>query len=80
MDSVYVVHDEGGRILAVADAVGVAGPGGSTLRHQPRPRPGQHAVLVTLRDEQRKLHALALIRDYELDRDASPPVLYRRSR
>jgi hypothetical protein len=80
MDSVYAIHDEGGRILAVADAAKVAGPGGMTLRHQPSPRPGQRAVLVHLRDEQRDMHALALVRDYRLDRDASPPVLYRGSR
>ena len=79
MDSVYVLHDEGGRILAVADAAEVARPGGLTLRHRPSPRPGQHALLVNLRDEQREVSALVLIRDYELDRQASPPVLYRRS-
>jgi hypothetical protein len=48
------------------------------LHHQPRPRPGQHAVLVTLTDEQKELHVLTLIRDFELDREASPLTLRRR--
>jgi hypothetical protein len=76
---VHIIHDDDGRILAVADAAEVAGPGGVVLHHQPRPRPGQHAVLITLDDEQRELHALALIRDFELDRTASPLALRRRS-
>jgi hypothetical protein len=80
VERVHVIHDKAGRILAVADAADIAGPGGMVLRHQPSPRPGQHAVIVSLRAEQRGLHALALIRDYELDRDESPPVLRRRSR
>jgi hypothetical protein len=79
MLSVHVVHDDDGRILAVADAADTPGPGGVVLHHRPRPRPGQHAVLVTLTDQQRELHALTLIRDFELDRQTSPPVLRRRS-
>jgi len=79
MLSVHIVHDEDGRILAVADAADTPRPGGVVLHHQPRPRPGQHAVLVTLTDEQQELHALTLIRDFDLDREASPPALRRRS-
>ncbi len=79
MQRVYIVHDHEGRILAVADAADIPGPGGVVLHHQPRPRPGQHAAFVILRDEQRELHALALIRQFELDPDASPPALRRRS-
>lgn len=75
---VHVVHDDAGRILAVADAADATGPGGTVLHHQPRPRPGQHAVVVRLTDEQQELHALALIRDFELDRQASPIALRRR--
>jgi hypothetical protein len=75
---VHVVHDDEGRILAVADAADTPGPGGVVLHHQPRPRPGQHAVLVTLTDEQKELHVLTLIRDFELDREASPLTLRRR--
>jgi hypothetical protein len=79
MLSVHIVHDDDDRILAVADAADTPGPGGAVLHHQPRPRPGQHAVLVTLTEEQRELHALTLIRDFELDREASPLALRRRS-
>lgn len=79
MLSVHVVHDDAGRILAVADAADTPGPGGVVLHHQPRPRPGQHAVRVSLTEEQQGLHALTLIRDYELDRAASPPALHRRT-
>jgi hypothetical protein len=79
MLSVHVVHDDDGRILAVADAADTPGPGGVVLHHRPRPRPGQHAVLVTLTDQQRELHVATLIRDFELDRDASPVALRRRS-
>jgi hypothetical protein len=79
MLTVHVVHDDDGRILAVADAADTPGPGGLVFHHQPRPRPGQHAVLVTLTDQQRELPALALIRDFELDREASPFALRRRS-
>ena len=80
MLSVHILHDDNGRILALADAADRLGPGGVVLRHQPRPRPGQHAVLVTLTDEQQELHALTLIRDFDLDRESSPPALRRRSR
>ncbi len=79
MLSVHIVHDDDGRILAVADAADTPGPGGVVLHHAPRPRSGQHAVLVTLNDQQRELHALDLIRDFELDRQASPLALRRRS-
>jgi hypothetical protein len=79
MLSVHIVHDDDGRILAVADAADTPGPGGVVLHHQPRPRPGQHGVVVTLTDEQRELHALTLIRDFELDPEASPLALRRRS-
>jgi hypothetical protein len=79
MLSVHIVHDADGRILAVADAADRPCPGGVVLHHQPRPRPGQHAILVTLTDEQQELHALTLIRDFDLDREASPPALRRRS-
>jgi hypothetical protein len=75
---VHVVHDDEGRILAVADAADTLGLGGAVLHHQPRPRPGQHAVLVTLTDEQQELHILTLIRDFELDREASALALRRR--
>jgi hypothetical protein len=78
MRNVHVVHDDEGRILAIADAADAPGPGGAVLHHEPRPRPGQHAVLVTLTDEQQGLHALALIREFELDREA--PVLALRRR
>jgi hypothetical protein len=79
MLSVHIVHDADGRILALADAADMPGSGGVVLHHQPRPRPGQHAILVTLTDEQQQLHALTLIRDFDLDREASPPALRRRS-
>jgi hypothetical protein len=79
MLSVHIVHDDDGRILAVADAADTPFPGGVVLHHQPRPRPGQHAVLVTLTDEQQGLHALTLIRDFDLDPEASSPALRRRS-
>jgi len=72
MRHVHVVHDGSGRILAVADAADTAGPNGLILRHAPRPRPGQHLVQMELGDEHGDLHALALVRDYELDLDASP--------
>jgi hypothetical protein len=78
MLSVHVVHDDSGRILAVADAGDTAGPGGVVLHHQPHPRSGQHAVVVSLNDEQRELHALALVRDFELDLETSSPALRRR--
>jgi hypothetical protein len=78
MLDVHVVHDDEGRILAIADAADTPGPGGVVLHHQPRPRPGQHAVLVTLTDEQQELQAITLIRDFELDREASVPALRRR--
>jgi hypothetical protein len=76
---VHIIHNDDGRILAVADAADKPGPGGVVLRHQPRPRPGQHAVVVTLRDEQQGLHALTLIREFELDLQTSVPALHRRS-
>jgi hypothetical protein len=79
MLSVHIVHDDNGRILAVADAADRPGPGGVVLHHQPRPRPGQHAILITLTDEQQQLPAVTLIRDFDLDREASPPALRRRS-
>jgi hypothetical protein len=79
MLSVHIIHDDNGRILAVADAADTAGPGGVVLHHQPRPRPGQHAIVVTLTDEQQDVDALTLIRDFDLDREASPPALRRRS-
>ena len=75
---VHIVHDDDGRILAVADGADTPWPGGRMLHHQPRPRPGQHAILVTLTIEQQELHALTLIRDFDLDREASPPGLRRR--
>jgi hypothetical protein len=78
MLDVHVVHDDEGRILAIADAADTPGPGGVVLHHQPRPRPGQHAVLVTLTDEQQELRAITLIRDFELDREAPVPALRRR--
>jgi hypothetical protein len=76
---VHVVHDDTGRILAVADAAETAGPGGLLLHHRPRPRAGQHAVVVTLREEQRELPALTLLREFELDLEARSPALRRRS-
>jgi hypothetical protein len=79
MHQVHIIHDEDGRILAVADAAVTSGPGGIQLHHQPRPRPGQHAILVTLADEHRDHTALALIREFEVDRDAPEPALRRRS-
>lgn len=79
MISVHVIHDDNGRILAVADAADIPGPGGVVLHHQPRPRPGQHAIVIALKDEQRGHHALTLIRDFELDPQTSPPALRRRS-
>src|ERR1039458_6906626 len=72
MLSVHIIHDQDGRILAVADAADIPGPGGMVLHHQPRPRLGQYAVHVTLSEEQREKHALTLIRDLELDPQASP--------
>jgi hypothetical protein len=79
MLSVHIIHDQDGRILAVADAADIPGPGGMVLHHQPRPRLGQYAVHVTLSEEQREMHALTLIRDFELDPQASPPALRRRT-
>jgi hypothetical protein len=78
MLSVHVVPDDTGRILSLADAADTAGPSGVVLHHQPRPRPGQHAVVVSLNDEQRELHALTLVRDFELDLETSSPALRRR--
>jgi hypothetical protein len=78
MLDVHIIHDGDGRILAVADAADRLGSG-VVLHHQPCPRRGQHAVLVTLNDEQREIHALGLIRDFELDSEASPLALRRRS-
>ena len=78
MNRVHVVHDESGRILAVADAAETTGPDGVSLRHQPRPRPGQVLVQMDLDEELQILNALALVRDYEVDVDTSSGTLKRR--
>ena len=44
---------------------------GVVLHHHRRPRPAQHAVLVALTDRHRELHALTLVRDFELDCESS---------
>jgi hypothetical protein len=80
MLSVHIVHDDDGRILALADAAEVPGPGGVVLHHQPRPRPGQHALLLSLSEEQQELHPVVLLREFELDSGAPSPALRRRSR
>ena len=79
MERVHVVHDGSGRILAVADAAETTGPHGLLLRHQPRPRPGQHLVELALGRDLQDLHAVALVRDYELVLDAAPVTLRRRA-
>jgi len=76
---VHVVYDEHGRILAVADATESSGPGGLVLGHRPVERPGQSSARLTLSDEHVAGGPTSLVRDWEIDPDASPPALRRRS-
>lgn len=80
MPEVHVVYDDSGRILAVATAEATAGPGGLVLRHQPVPVAGQYAMRITLDDEQHAAGSVAFLREFEIDPEASPPALRRRSR
>lgn len=80
MREVHVVYDESGRILAVADAEDVTGPGGVVLGHRPVERAGQRSTRLTLGDEHRAVGPLGLVRDFEIDAASSPPTFRRRAR
>jgi hypothetical protein len=80
MRDVHVVYDDGGAILAVADATEAHGAGGVVLRHHPVPGPRQHAARVRLDDEQERATAWQLVRDFEVDLTTSPPKLRRHAR
>ncbi len=75
---VHVVFDDDGRILALADAAEVTDAEGRTFGHEPVERSGQHAVRLTLGDEELSHGPAKLVADFEIDRTASPPALRRR--
>jgi hypothetical protein len=80
MRDVHVVYDDTGRILAVADATEAAGPGGLLVGHRPVERLGQNAVRLVLGDEHVAGGLSSLLRDFEIDHQASQPALRRRLR
>ena len=75
---VHVVFDKTGRILALADAGEVSGPGGVTLHHEPVAGPGQRSCRLRLTETHLTDGLAALIRDFEVDPTAAAPVLRRR--
>jgi hypothetical protein len=61
MRELQVLYDESGRILAVADAEAVTGPGGVVLGHRPVERAGRRSTRLALGDEHRAVGPLSLV-------------------
>ncbi len=72
---IHVLHDEAGRILAIAPASATIDEQGRRRGVTPVPTAGQFAIRLTLADEHAALGPVAIVRDFRIDLAAETPSL-----
>lgn len=75
----YVLHDDQGRILALAPAEPVRQPGGAQLDWRPLPGPGQHLAEVQLDGDLADLGLNEILASFHVERRGSDAVVLRRA-